>query len=139
PGSMSSTRINSALPPPIAVTPAIAASHARRRWSTWTEYHVHAHAGLHCDITTLAPRMRWTRTRRSCKTVGGGQMPHDPCVIDRRTVPRASDGAGVDRERLVHRPDLRPAEVPERSRRRHRGHRPALWIAESRPLIRTEL
>src|ERR1051325_6970084 len=66
-------------------------------------------------------------------------MSDDRSIVDWPAIPLAGDRVGVDRERLVHRADLRPAEIRHRRTPRHRGHQATLRIAEARSLIVPEL
>src|SRR3954467_475124 len=66
-------------------------------------------------------------------------MSDDRTVVDWPAVPLAGDRVSVDRERLVHRTDLRPAEIRHRRTPRHRGHPATMRIAEAGTLIFPEL
>src|SRR5262245_18617343 len=66
-------------------------------------------------------------------------MPRDPAVVHRRSVPGACDRTRMDLEWLVHRSDLRPAELCRCGTLRNCCDQSAAWIAESCPLIRPEL
>ena len=66
-------------------------------------------------------------------------MPDDGPVIDRLAVPLVGERVGIDLERIIHRPDPRPAEIFRYRTRRCRSHDPAIRIPELWPLIRSEL
>src|SRR3954463_16158065 len=66
-------------------------------------------------------------------------MSDDRAIVDWPAIPLAGDRVSVDRERLVHRADLRPAEIRPRRTPRHRGHQATMRIAEARSLIFPEL
>src|SRR5512140_619492 len=66
-------------------------------------------------------------------------MSDDRAVVDWPAIPLAGDRVSVDRERLVRRADLRPAEVGHHRTPWHRGHQATMRIAEARSLIFSEL
>src|SRR3954469_9197053 len=66
-------------------------------------------------------------------------MSDDRAIVDWPAIPLAGDRVSVDRERLIHRADLRPAEIRHRRTPRHRGHQATMRIAEARSLIFPEL